>query len=89
MEDIRSTLLCSQCKKDNQYIIPISSIKSESNEIEHKCIKHGILNENNLFHFELNEKIIVNLKECQIHKQEIFCGWCNICCKNLCQICIG
>ena len=89
MEDIRSTLLCSQCKKDNQYTIPISSIKSESNEIEHKCIKHGILNENNLFHFELDEKIIVNVKECQIHNQNTLCGWCNICGKNLCQICIG
>ena len=88
MEDIRGTLLCSQCKKDNQFIIPISSIDSESNQIEHKCIKHGILNENNLFDFKIG-KIIKYLKECQIHKDEIYCGWCNICQKNICQICIG
>ena len=45
MADIQGTLLCSQCKKDNQYIIPIGSINSESNQIEYKCIKHGILDE--------------------------------------------
>ena len=88
MEEIQSILVCSKCVREKQYIIPGYTINTEKKEIEYKCYKHGILNENNLFDFKIG-KIIKYLKECQIHKDEIYCGWCNICQKNICQICIG
>ena len=88
MEEIQNILVCSKCVKENQYIIPGCTINTEKNEIEYKCYKHGIINENNLFDFKIT-KIIKYLNVCQIHKDEVYCGWCNICERNICQICIG
>ena len=87
MEEIENILVCSKCVKEKQYVIPKYTIIAEKNKIEYECYKHGILNENNLFDFKIS-KIINYLKECKIHKNEIYCGWCNICNKVLFQICI-
>ena len=37
----------------------------------------------------MTDKLKIKLNECQIHKGEIFCAWCDICDNNLCQLCIG
>ena len=71
MEEIQSILVCSKCVKEKQYTIPGYTINTEKKEIEYKCYKHGTLDENNLFDFKIG-KIIKYLKECQIHKDEIY-----------------
>ena len=82
-------LLCSQCKREGKYIIPICTRNKETNEIEFKCYKHNILYENNIFYCKLTNKLKTKLRECEIHKNEIYCAWCDKCEKNLCQICLG
>ena len=37
----------------------------------------------------MTDKLKIKLSECQIHKGETFCGWCEECDNNLCQVCIG
>ena len=82
-------LLCSTCFKQQKYIIPLFINDEKENEIIYKCYKHNILNENNIYYIKLTDKLKINLKECPIHKRENFCGWCEECDYNLCQICIG
>ena len=85
----KNILLCSKCVKKNIYILPKCTINIENNEVEYICQKHNILSEDDLFAIELTDKLKNSLNMCQIHNDAIFCGWCEICSKNLCHICIG
>ena len=82
-------IFCGECTKENKFEIPLCIWNKNLNEIEYKCRRHNKLNENNLFDIKITDKLKIQLKECQIHKNKIFCGWCDECNKNLCQICIG
>jgi len=90
MELIKDKIsLCSTCFKQQKYIIPSFINDEKEKELIYKCYKHNFLNENNMYCIKLTEKLKIKLSECQIHKGEIFCGWCEECDKNLCQVCIG
>ena len=82
-------LLCSTCFNQQKYIIPLFINDEKENELIYKCYKHNILNENNIYCIKLTDKLKIKLNECPIHKRENFCGWCEECDYNLCQICIG
>ena len=86
VEELQNILLCRECYKENQYIIPNFLIDTNNNEIEYECYKHGILKEDNIFYFKA-WKIKDKLNECQIHKEMKFCAWCKICNKNICHSC--
>ena len=82
-------LLCSTCFKQGKYIIPFFLNDEKENELIYKCYKHNIINENNIYCITLTDKLKIKLNECLIHKGEIFCGWCEECDNNICQVCVG
>ena len=55
----------------------------------YKCYKHNILDENKIYCLALTDKLKIKLNNCPNHKGEIFCGWCEECDNNICQVCIG
>ena len=81
--------LCSICFKQQKYIIPSFINDEKEKELLYKCYKHNFLSENNIYCINLTDKLKIKLSECQIHKGETFCGWCEECDNNLCQVCIG
>ena len=82
-------ILCSTCFNNQKYIIPFFLNDEKENELIYKCYKHNILDENNIYCLALSDKLKIKLNECPNHKGEIFCGWCEECDNNLCQVCIG
>ena len=87
--------LCKKCLEKDKYIIPLDHL-NESNEIEYKCSQKHKIGEEDICFKELNEKIITSLNKCndEHHEYDIgrstnFCGWCNTCCKNICEIGVG
>ena len=87
-EERGNVILCTQCSKEERYIIPLYIINKKSNKIGYRCYKHNKLNEDNIYDCTLTNNLKRKLNICQIHEKQ-FCAWCNKCEKNLCQICLG
>ena len=68
--------------------------KNRFNKIEYKCSKKHIITKKDVTYQILNDKIKKFLTYCNneehinkyINQEKIFCGWCEKCEKNICQI---
>ena len=84
-------LLCKKCYENNEYYIPLYKRNKETNIIEYKCCKSHIIKEEDILKVKFNEdlKICLNNCECKEHKNNVFCGWCEDCKKNICFFCLA
>ena len=81
--------LCKTCYQNGEYMIPLYYINKERDSIEYKYSKNHIINEKDVLRIKINEEIINLLTKCKDHDNNIFCGWCEECQKNICFLCIS
>ena len=89
-ENIESNvLLCKKCYQKGEYINALYSLNKENDTIEYKCSRCHILKEDDVLGIKIDEKIKNSLSKCRKeHEENVFCGWCNECQKNICFLCI-
>ena len=82
-------LLCNKCYQNDKYIIPLYCINKERDSLEYKCSRNHILNEAELLRIKMDEETKNLLTKCKEHEDNVFCGWCKKCEKNICFLCIS
>ena len=87
-EDIK-ILLCKNCYENGEYIIPLININEENKSIEYKCYKCHNIKETDVLKIKSDEKLKNTLNKCKDHEDNVFCGWCEQCERNLCFLCIS
>ena len=89
-ENIESNvLLCKKCYQKGEYINALYLLNKENDTIEYKCSRCHILKEDDVLGIKIDEKIKNSLSKCRKdHEENVFCGWCNECQKNICFLCI-
>lgn len=90
-ENIESNvLLCKKCYQKGEYINALYLLNKENDTIEYKCSRCHILKEDDVLGIKIDEKIKNSLSKCRKdHEENVFCGWCNECQKNICFLCIS
>ena len=81
-------ILCKKCYDNENYFIPLFQKGKNEYEIELKCPKNHIIDEDNIFHIFLDEKLKNKLGKCQEHC-EVFCGWTEDEFRNICFYDVG
>ncbi len=87
-EEIK-VVLCKNCYENGDYIIPLININKEKNGIEYICNKCHNIKETDVLEIKTDEKLKNDLNKCKYHEDNVFCGWCEQCGKNLCYLCIS
>ena len=93
IENKSCVILCMKCLEKEDYFVPLFE-KNGFNKIEYKCSKKHIITKKDVTYQILNDKIKKFLTYCNneehinkyINQEKIFCGWCEMCEKNICQI---
>ena len=81
-------ILCKKCYDNENYFIPLFQKGKNEYEIELKCPKNHIIDEDNIIHIFLDEKLKNKLGKCQEHC-EVFCGWTEDEFRNICFYDVG
>jgi hypothetical protein len=89
-KDEHLILLCKKCFENGEYSIPLFKINGENkNIIEFKCHKPHDIKINDLLKKKIDQNLKEELGKCKEHKENVFCGWCEECDKNICFECIN
>ena len=81
-------ILCKKCYDNENYFIPLFQKGKNEYEIELKCPKNHIIDEDNIIHIFLDEKLKNKLGKCKDHC-EVFCGWSEDEFRNICFYDVG